>query len=176
MAPPPKRPPATAQRLLDKARRLNVLNKPAGWRPQTRADCKDIPRPCPFVGCRYNITLDITPTGSVRWRQDDNWEQHFDGRDNCALDVAARGPHTLQEIADITGVCRERVRQELDAALDKIRPALSQATQVSGIGHVYGYDASPEEAGMALFGLDPKSQDDRAQYRKMAAALGEEPA
>ena len=31
-------------------------------RPRTRGDCKNLPRPCPFIGCRHNLWMDILPT------------------------------------------------------------------------------------------------------------------
>lgn len=159
-----------AQRLKERAKKLAILGKPEGWRPLTRADCQDVPRPCPFVSCRYNLTLDLTPNGHIRWRQEGDWDNSFEGRDNCALDVAARGPHTLQDIADISGVCRERIRQELDAALDKIRPFLNLSQTIGGYGHVYDYAQSPEDAHMVLLGLNPADQEDRKRFRKMAQA------
>lgn len=39
----------------------------------------------------------------------------------CTLDVAAEGPHTLPEVADVLGVCKERVRQLEVVALRKAR-------------------------------------------------------
>jgi hypothetical protein len=159
------------QRLQQRAKALAVLGKPEGWRPQTRGDCSDVPRPCPYVSCRYNLTLDLTPKGHIRWRQDGDFDNSFDGRDNCALDVAARGPHTLQDIADISGVCRERIRQELDAALEKIAPALTINSAIEGYGHVYDYDQSPEDACMVLHGLNPADQEDRKRYRKLVDAM-----
>jgi hypothetical protein len=160
----------TTQAALAAARRYLPKNKPPGWRPTSRADCKDVPRPCPYVGCRYNLSLDIMQNGAVRWRQDGNWEDLFDGRDNCSLDVAARGPHTLQEIGEITGVCRERVRQEIDAAVQKLKE-LMPTRAVGGYGHVDDYDKSPEDALMLNAGLDPKNPDDRLTYRQMMQTL-----
>lgn len=175
MANPPRRKKDTAKNIANQAKRLKVLQKPADWRPKTRADCEDVPRPCPYVGCRYNIFLDVTPFGTLRFRQDDNWEGHFDGRDNCALDIAARGPSTLQEIADVTGVCRERVRQELDMALEKIRPSLKAESQIAGTHHTHSYAESPEDAAMVLCGLDPKNIEDRHSYRRLVAAVDGKP-
>ena len=35
-------------------------------RPKTRADCIGDPRPCPWVGCKYHLFLDVIPkTGSI---------------------------------------------------------------------------------------------------------------
>jgi len=36
-------------------------------RPRTRADCKDAPRPCPFVSCKHHLYLDVSPrTGAIK--------------------------------------------------------------------------------------------------------------
>jgi hypothetical protein len=36
---------------------------PALWprRPRNRSECKDGPRPCPWVSCRYHLALDVHP-------------------------------------------------------------------------------------------------------------------
>ena len=39
----------------------------------------------------------------------------------CTLDFAAEGPHSLPEVADVLGVCKERVRQLEVVALRKAR-------------------------------------------------------
>ena len=35
------------------------------WRPTKREDCINLPRPCGYLGCRYNILLDVTPAGGI---------------------------------------------------------------------------------------------------------------
>jgi hypothetical protein len=79
-------------------------------RPMTRAECKDAPRPCPWVACKHHLYLDINPkTGSIKinFPELEPWElQH-----TCALDVADNGGLTLEEIGLITNLTRERVRQ-----------------------------------------------------------------
>jgi hypothetical protein len=37
----------------------------AQLRPTTRAHCRDEARPCPWVGCRYHLLLDMTETGAL---------------------------------------------------------------------------------------------------------------
>lgn len=70
--------------------------------PSRRAECIDGPRPCPWITCRYHLAAER------RRRQ-----APVDGPDQetCALDLADRGGMRLQEIADVLGVTRERVRQ-----------------------------------------------------------------
>jgi len=36
-------------------------------RPKTRAECRQQPRPCPWVGCRYHLAIDVHPeTGALK--------------------------------------------------------------------------------------------------------------
>jgi hypothetical protein len=79
-------------------------------RPRSRAECKDAPRPCPWVACKHHLYLDINPrTGSIKINFPDlePWELPH----TCALDVADGGGLTLEEIGTITNLTRERVRQ-----------------------------------------------------------------
>lgn len=41
--------------------------------------------------------------------------------DSCSLDVADRGPHTLEDVADSLNITREGARVAIDAALAKVR-------------------------------------------------------
>src|ERR1700704_923555 len=79
-------------------------------RPQTRAECKEEMRPCPWVACKHHLYLDINPeTGSIKINFPDlePWElQH-----TCALAVADRGGITLEEVGEIMNLTRERIRQ-----------------------------------------------------------------
>jgi hypothetical protein len=78
-------------------------------RPTVRADCLEGGinefRPCPWIGCRYNIA-----------------ESQPD-QPTCALDVADEGGVTLEEIGAMMHLTRERIRQVEDIALRKIRKA-----------------------------------------------------
>ncbi len=161
------------RKLQRRAKRRDFVPVEPGWRPQTRADCASVPRPCPYVGCRYNTTLDITASGGIRWRQKDNWEESFDGRDNCALDVAARGPQNLQEIANITGVCRERVRQELDVAIEKIKPALESSELTAEHNDITEYIGAPEDDAIRKLGLRPDVITIKKSYRRALFDLDE---
>jgi len=95
-------------------------------RPRTRGECPDT-RPCPWVGCKYHLYLDVRPhTGTIKLNFPglEPWELP----ETCVLDVAdratARGEcTTLQEVGDYMNVCRERVRQVQDSALEKLRAA-----------------------------------------------------
>jgi hypothetical protein len=79
-------------------------------RPRVRADCVaggiNEQRPCPWYGCKYHLGLDVNPTsGSMQVRDIDKMVH------TCALDVAEVGGVTLEEIAEITNLTRERIRQ-----------------------------------------------------------------
>ena len=69
-------------------------------RPETRADCKDGIRPCPWVSCKFHLFLDVNPeTGSIKlnFPDLDVWEM----RDTCSVDVADRNGITLEEVGEI---------------------------------------------------------------------------
>ena len=79
-------------------------------RPVHRGDCVEDDRPCPFVGCKHALYLDVNPeTGSIKINAPDlePWEMP----ETCALDVAARGGSTLEEVGEMLNLTRERVRQ-----------------------------------------------------------------
>lgn len=79
-------------------------------RPRARADCIDGPRPCPWVGCKHHLYLDVNPTtGSVKiaFPDRDPWELEH----SCSLDVAAIDGITLEESGRIMNLTRERIRQ-----------------------------------------------------------------
>lgn len=89
-------------------------------RPKTRGDCMGEMRPCPWVGCKQHLYLDVNPvTGAIRIAFPDlePWELEH----TCALDVADRGGITLEEVGQITNVSRERIRQVETIALLKIK-------------------------------------------------------
>jgi hypothetical protein len=96
-------------------------------RPRTWADCQrggcNAARPCPWVSCRWNLLLQVEgehvmPDGTPRE------PDHVLPWQSCALDVAERGGATLQEVADLLGMSRERVRQIEERALDKLWAAM----------------------------------------------------
>jgi hypothetical protein len=85
-------------------------------RPRCRADCENLPRPCPFLSCRHHLFLDVNQdTGSIKFNFPgiEPWEM----AESCALDVADRGGVTLEEVGSILNVTRERIRQMETRAL-----------------------------------------------------------
>ena len=89
-------------------------------RPQSRADCKNMHRPCPFVSCRYHLYLEVNEdTGSIKLNFPDM--ELTEMPETCALDVADRGGVTLEEIGEILNLTRERIRQVESRGLEQLR-------------------------------------------------------
>lgn len=99
-----------AHRAVAPHRTAQELERAQAERPRTRGECQDGPRPCPFVSCKFHLYLDVSPaTGSIKF----NFPgvEPEDLVESCALDVADRGPVTLEEVGAILNLTRERVRQ-----------------------------------------------------------------
>lgn len=95
-------------------------------RPRTRADCASTPRPCPWVGCRHHLYLDVNPeTGSLKLNFPDRepWELER----SCALDVADSGAVTLDVLGRLLNVTRERARQIEIQVTEKLGSKLREA-------------------------------------------------
>ena len=89
------------------------------WKPRTRAECADAPRPCPYVSCTHHLFLDVSArTGAIKVNFPDL--EVWDMNDTCALDVADRGGTTLEEVGAIMNLTRERIRQVEVKALAKL--------------------------------------------------------
>lgn len=93
-------------------------------KPITRKDCENIPRPCPFVTCRYNLFADDMESGKFK--------KNFKNKEpdelivSCALDVADEGEHDLHEISLIVNLSKERIRQITEQALTKIKKEIKK--------------------------------------------------
>jgi len=83
------------------------MNRTTG-RPNTRADCNHIARPCPYVGCRYHLYLDVGQNGLllINFPNLEVDELIF----SCALDVAMGGQSTHRHIGEYLNLSQERVR------------------------------------------------------------------
>lgn len=89
-------------------------------RPITRGDCKDGPRPCPWVSCRHHLYIDgVNEAGVLRLPFPDlePWQL----KETCSLDIADRGGATLEQVGATLNLTRERVRQIEAARLFKLR-------------------------------------------------------
>lgn len=79
-------------------------------RPRVRGECEGGMRPCPFVSCKHHLYLDVLPnSGAIRFTFPDL--DVVDLAETCALDVAANGGSTLEEVGELLNLTRERVRQ-----------------------------------------------------------------
>ncbi len=90
---------------------MNSPIEPTGLRrPKTRAECANGVRPCPWVGCRHHLYLEVNAkTGTIRLNFPN--VNPWDLEETCALDVADDGPHILEDIGRVLGLRKERVRQ-----------------------------------------------------------------
>lgn len=89
------------------------------FKPRTRSECVDGPRPCPYVSCKHHLFLDVSArTGAIKlnFPDLDAWEMN----ESCALDVADRGGTTLEDVGAIMNLTRERIRQVEVKALAKL--------------------------------------------------------
>lgn len=88
-------------------------------RPTNRTQCEEGVRPCPWVSCRYNLYLDIRADGIIKLNFPD---RDPDGMTmSCALDLAEDGPRTLDQVATLMGMSRERARQIEEGAMAQVR-------------------------------------------------------
>lgn len=92
-------------------------------RPRTRLECLDGPRPCPWVGCRHHLYLNVTARGElhVEFPGREPWEL----KQTCSLDVADDGPQTLSDVGDLMNVSRERIRQIQATVQRRLLPMVS---------------------------------------------------
>jgi hypothetical protein len=96
-------------------------------RPCTRADCEQGARPCPWISCRYHLFEELAPRilkvkkDKLRDEPDERLLRVLLGMEySCSLDWAAKGPHTLDQIGQMFGVTRERIRQIQDKGLKRL--------------------------------------------------------
>jgi hypothetical protein len=124
-------------------------------RPKTRGDCAQVPRPCPFIACKYSLYLDVSETGSIILNFPHLDPGEMPPEQSCALDLADKGPMTLEDIAVVTNLTRERIRQvELRALVRRARPAAvamglgPDDAAALGTRHKVGPGADLEETGI----------------------------
>jgi hypothetical protein len=76
-------------------------------RPENLAECPE--DRCPWVSCQYHLYLDVGKRGELIMNHPD--KDPLDLEEPCALRVAARGSHNLNQIGKLLSVTRERIRQ-----------------------------------------------------------------
>lgn len=87
--------------------------------PRLRAHCIGGRRPCPYVSCKFNLYLDVSPVGSIMPNFPE-LEPH-EMLESCVLDVAERQGMTLEEVGTLFNLTRERIRQVQNAATAKVK-------------------------------------------------------
>lgn len=90
------------------------------WRPRRRADCAGVPRPCPYVGCRYNTFLDVRADGRLVRLRGKSGPLAVNPATSCALDIA-EAPRSVTEIADLLGVTKGMISRIVDRASQRLR-------------------------------------------------------
>jgi hypothetical protein len=91
-----------------------ALRKPVGGPADARfpavPECTMPPgdTPCAHTECRYHLA------------RRDYWSHQLKPTRDCALAVANEGPHSLEEIAQVLGMTRERARQIEASAIAKL--------------------------------------------------------
>lgn len=90
-------------------------------RPRYRSQCERGPRPCPWLTCRYHLYLDVRGDGVVKINFPDREPEEMTV--SCTLDLATDGPRTLEAVAALMGMSKERARQIEVAAIAKFRKA-----------------------------------------------------
>ena len=77
--------------------------------PRSRTECADGPRPCPHLGCRYHLA--------------DLWgAQPPQNAETCALDVADRGEHGIEDLARLLGAADATLSDIEYSAKQKLEP------------------------------------------------------
>jgi hypothetical protein len=95
------------------------------YRPKTRGECGQMARPCPFVGCRHHLGLEVIREGSIRFPVGtlEVWQL----AETCSLDVADRDEElSSQQVAQLLGVSRQAVDVIERLATLKIRAAIEE--------------------------------------------------
>ena len=125
----------------------------AQLRPTTRAACREEARPCPWVGCRHHLLLDMTETGALVINRPD-------GARRSALD--GHTPDALVRVW-IDEAIEHLARMEYTCALDVLDD------NPEGIGP----NRLARLLGMAKQSADYLTGEARTAMRRAGVALGE---
>ena len=91
--------------------KLPVIQPAPTERPRTVADCRDGPRPCPWIGCRFNLLADVLEDGSLVLNA-----RYPGGR------LGAERPIPPRE--DLDGRFRDEIDDFIDALFDEPDPSI----------------------------------------------------
>jgi hypothetical protein len=152
-------------------------------RPRSRHDCENVPRPCPYVGCRHNLYLDYNKnTGNIRLNFPDREPDQMPPEGSCSLDVADQGGVTLNAAGEYINLTRERIRQVENTVLSRLRapPAVGRkgsahAETIAAL-HVYADHEShsphsPLGEQMVDSTSDAASKEDEPDVRHLPLGL-----
>jgi hypothetical protein len=143
------------------------------WKPRTREECVDGPRPCPFVSCKHHLFIDVSArTGAIKLNFPDL--EGWDLGESCALDVADRGGTTLEDVGAIMNLTRERIRQVEVKALAKLEAlrdmmALRDYVDEGPVGRRRLPKLSKEELGVEASGDEDDLDEDTEEELELEA-------
>lgn len=93
--------------------------------PLLRSECRDGPRPCPYVSCRHHLYLDVSRNGNLILNfpglEPDELEH------SCSLDIAEAGARRLEDVGTVLNLVRDRIRQIEVRVLAKLEISLRAA-------------------------------------------------
>ena len=104
-------------------------------RPTRRSECIGRPRPCPWVGCRYNLALDISAAGTISayTSSGDRGKQlHWPRRSRGEL-YPGFGGALSDALADVVASCDPARSCVLDVVEDGDTMTLSEVGEVFGV-------------------------------------------
>lgn len=111
----------------ERAQGIELSDIDTSGRPTCRSQCRGGPRPCPWASCRYHLAVDVSRTGLLTATAPDVDVTTMTA--TCALDVADRGPRTLEEIGVLLSLTRERARQIEVVAMERVRPRMMEVCE-----------------------------------------------
>ena len=139
-------------------------------RPKTRGDCLpggvNEQRPCPWASCKWHA---IHLRADLETATPDEVVDELEAMaDTCILDVADRSDATLEDVAAVLGVTRERIRQIEGKAERKLRhPSRRNPLRVFRDGPEVNRNVRPEP------NWDGASRAVRERATEILASLGD---
>lgn len=91
-------------------------------RPKTRADCECGERPCPWVGCAYNLFLTVNEkNGIIKYTNPKITDPlNVPPNRSCILDIADESALDQETVGKILNITRSRITQIETAAVSKV--------------------------------------------------------